>query len=153
MSDSDVPHRHVLVRCVVTNRDGVASRRFVEHDHFRLWQYMMANKHGMTIADPTPSLWMPEAEFAPKAGLFELAGPCDAVTRLTFAVYDQASGLCNTTLRFVPTDETDVVIEVLMQRIPLDVRASDDFMMEQQRGFAIAKASADAVRIGATLAL
>src|SRR5262245_16930240 len=96
MPHSDTSHRHILVRCNVTNRDGAASVRFVEQDHFRLWQYLMANKHGFTIADPTPCLWLPEAEFAPKAGVFGLAGQCDAVTRLTFAVYDQASGLCNT---------------------------------------------------------
>ena len=152
MSHSDASHRHILVRCRVTNRDGVASTRFVERDHFRLWQYMMTNKHGLIVADPTPCLWMPETEFTPKAGVFELAGPCDAVTRLNFAVFDQATGLCNTTQRFVPTDETDVVVEVLMQRIPLDVRASDDFMMEQQRGFAVAKTTGDVSRIG-TLAL
>jgi hypothetical protein len=136
----------------VTNRDGVVSLRFVERDHFRLWQYMMANKHGLTIAGPTPCLWMPETEFTPKAGLFALAGPCDAVTRLTFAVYDQPTGLCNTTQRFVPTEETDVVVELLMQRIPIDVRASDDFMMEQQRGFAVAKTTDDIARIGIPLA-
>ena len=153
MPHRDPPHRHILVRCTVTNRDGASSVRFVEQEHFRLWQYMMANKHGLTIADPKPCLWMPDAEFTPKAGVFELAGSCEPVTRLTFAVYEQATGLCNTTQRFVPTAETDVVLDLLMQRIPIDVRASDDFIMEQQLGYAVAKAADDTARIGTALAL
>jgi hypothetical protein len=36
MQTPTVPHRQVLIRCSVINRDTVCSVRFVEHEHFRL---------------------------------------------------------------------------------------------------------------------
>ena len=83
--------------------------------------------------------------------LFDNAGACEAVTRLTFAVYDRASGLCNTLQRFVPIAETDQLSELLLRRISPDVRASDDFAMEQQRGYAVIKPGADVTRLGLPL--
>ena len=35
--------------------------------------------------------------------------------------------------------ETDQLREQLLQRVPVDLRASDDFVMEQQRGYAVIK--------------
>ena len=144
-------HRQVLVRCRVINRDAVTSVRFIEHDHFRLWQYMMANKHRLIVQDAAPCLWLPDSEYASNAAVFDHAGVCEPVTRFTFAVYDRATGLCDTTKRFVPMHETDQLRDLLLQRIPPDVRASDDFMMEQQRGYAIIKTGADVSRLGLPL--
>ncbi len=148
MPQSTPLHRHVLVRCEVVNRDSVASIRFVEQDHFRLWQYMMANKHDLIVQSAAPCLWLPEAEYAANATVFDNAGSCEAVTRLTFAVYDQESGLCNTLQRFVPLAETDQLSELLLRRISPDISGSDDFVMEQQRGYAVIKAGADVTRLG-----
>jgi len=148
MPQSTEPHRRVLVRCSVINRDAIASVRFIEHDHFRLWQYMMANKHDLVVRDAAPCLWLPEAEYASNAALFDHAGSSESVTRLTFAIYDPSSGMCNTMQRFVPTPETDQLRELLLQRVPPDVRVSDDFVMEQQRGYAIVRAGADISRLG-----
>jgi hypothetical protein len=151
MPQSTASHRHVLVRCSVINRDAVTSVRFIEHDHFRLWQYMMANKHDLVVQDAAPCLWLPDAEYASNSTVFDHAGICEPVTRLTFAIYDHASGLCNTMQRFVPMDETDQLRELLLQRVPPDLRASDDFVMEQRRGYAIVKTGTDASRIGLPL--
>ncbi len=145
------PHRHTLVRCRVTNRDSHESVRFIEQDHFRLWQYMMANKHGLLVREVAPCLWLPDAEYAANADLFDRSGTTEPVTRLTFAVYDSATGLCNTMQRFVPSQETDQLREHLLQRVPLDLRASDDFVMEQQRGYAVIKTGADVSRLGLPL--
>jgi hypothetical protein len=151
MPQSTALHRHVLVRCEVINRDNIASVRFVEQDHFRLWQYMMANKHNLIVQGAAPCLWLPEAEYTANATMFESAGACEAVTRLTIAIYDQDSGLCNTLQRFVPLDETEQLSELLLRRISPDIGGSDDFVMEQQRGYAIIKAGADAARLGLPL--
>ncbi len=148
MPHSTPLHRHVLVRCEVINRDDVASVRFVEQDHFRLWQYMMANKHNLIVQGAAPCLWLPEAEYTANSTMFESAGACEAVTRLTFAIYDHYSGLCNTLQRFVPLAETEQVSELLLRRISPDIGGSDDFVMEQQRGYAVIKAGADASRLG-----
>lgn len=146
-------HRHVLVRCEVTNNDAATSIRFVEQDHYRLWQYMMANKHDLIVQNAAPCLWLPETEYAANATVFDKAGTCEAVTRLTFAVYDPASGLCNTMQRFVPIAETEQLSELLLRRVAPDVRTSDDFVMEQQRGYAVIKAGIDAGRLGFPLGL
>jgi hypothetical protein len=148
MPQSTTPHRHILVRSEVINGDGVASVRFVEEDHYRLWQYMMANKHGLIVQNAAPCLWLPESEYAANATVFDKAGTCEPVTRLTFAVYDHASGLCNTMQRFVATAETDQVAELLLRRVSPDIRTSDDFVMEQQLGYAVTKPGADSSRLG-----
>ena len=44
-------HRQLLVRCMVRNRDAEISVRFVEHGLYRLWQYMMVNKHNIEVED------------------------------------------------------------------------------------------------------
>ena len=151
MQTPTAPHRQVLIRCSVINRDTVCSVRFVEHEHFRLWQYMMANKHDLIVQDTAVSLWLPESEYASNASVFDRAGACEGVTRLTFGVYDRATGLCNTLQRFVPVHETEQVRDLLLRRIPPDLRDSDDFLMEQQRGYAIIKAGTDAGQIGLPL--
>lgn len=151
MPQSAPLHRHVLVRCEVINRDKVTSVRFVEQDHFRLWQYMMANKHDLIVQGAAPCLWLPEDEYAANSTMFESAGACEAVTRLTFAIYDQESGLCNTLQRFVPLAETERLSELLLRRLSPDIGGSDDFVMEQRRGYAVIKAGADASRLGLPL--
>lgn len=151
MQPSTRSHRHVLVRCTVINRESAISVRFIEQDHFRLWQYMMANKHGLIVQDVAPCLWLPDSEYAANAAVFGRAGTNEPVTRLTFAVYDAATGLCNTMQRFVPSGETDQLREQLLQRIPLDLRVSDDFVMEQQRGYAVIKTGTDVSRLGLPL--
>ncbi len=151
MPQSTPLHRHVLVRCEVVNRASAVSIRFVEQDHFRLWQYMMANKHDLIVRGAAPCLWLPDAEFAANVSVFDKAGTCEAVTRLTFAVYDHLSGLCNTMQRFVPLAETDELSELLLRRVSPDIRTSDDFVMQQQRGYAVIKAGADPTRIGLPL--
>jgi hypothetical protein len=151
MQQSVNPHRHVLVRCSVINRDSATSVRFIEQDHFRLWQYMMANKHGLIVQDVAPCLWLPDSEYATNAAVFGRAGANEPVTCLIFAVYDSATGICNTMQRFVPTHETDQLREQLLQRVPVDLRVSDDFVMEQQRGYAVIKTGADISRLGLPL--
>ena len=91
------------------------------------------------------------AEYAANAAPFDNAGACEAVTRLTVAVYDRVAGLCNTLQRFVPIAETDQLSELLLRRISPDVRTSDDFAMEQQRGYAVIKPGADIPRLGLPL--
>ena len=151
MPQSTVPHRHVLVRCEVTNRDAVSSVRFVEQDHYRLWQYMMANKHDLIVRNAAPCLWLTDTEYLGHPALFDLAGPCEPVSCLRFAVFDQTTGLCNTLQRFVPTNESEQLRDLLLRRVPPDLRASDDFVMEQRNGCAIIKAGIDGRRLGSPL--
>ncbi|MEQ8486005.1 MAG: hypothetical protein RIB46_16730 [Pseudomonadales bacterium] len=130
-------HRQLLVRCEITNRDGDPGIRFVEHNLFRLWQYMMANKHGLVVHGLAVCLWLPEHEWQAQGEIFQRAGEVEEVHRLSFAIYDRATGLCNTMQRFVPANDADRVRELLLQRISPEARAEGDFAMEMEGGRAV----------------
>lgn len=136
MASSD-SQRQLLVRCEITNRDGDPGVRYVEHSTFRLWQYMMANKHGLVVHGLAVSLWLPEQEWEAQGELFQRAGEIESVSRLSFAIFDRATGLCNTMQRFVLAEEVDKVRDLLLQRIPSEVRADGDFAMELEAGRAV----------------
>jgi hypothetical protein len=125
------------VRCEITNRDGDPGVRFVEHNVFRLWQYMMANKHGLVVHGLSVSLWLPEHEWQAQGEIFQRAGVVESVHRISFAIYDRATGLCNTMQRFVPAGDSEKVRELLTQRISPEARAEGDFAMELEAGRAV----------------
>lgn len=129
--------RQLLVRCEITNRDGELGVRYVEHNVFRLWQYMMANKHGLVVHGLAVCLWLPEQEWQAQGEIFQRAGTMEAVHRLSFAVYDRTTGLCNTMQRYVPANDADKVRELLLSRISPEARAEGDFAMELEAGRAV----------------
>ena len=54
----------------------------MEHSLFRLWQYMMANKHDIRVFDATVCLWLPEDEMQAQSQLFGQSGRVDEVRRI-----------------------------------------------------------------------
>lgn len=148
-------HRQLLVRCSVRNRAGETSVRFIEQSLFRLWQYMMSNKHGLQVERVEVSLWLPEQEWQAQHELFQQAGPVEEVKRISFAVYDAGSKLCNTLQRFVLAAEADRVKELLLERLPADVKdaeASGDYAMEVEGGYAVIREDiADLTSLGQPL--
>jgi hypothetical protein len=149
-------HRQLLVRCSVRNRDGETSVRFIEQNLFRLWQYMMANKHGLQVERVEVSLWLPEHEWQAQHELFQQAGPVEEVKRISFAIYDAGAKLCNTLQRFVLAAEVDKVKGLLLERLPANVKeqgASGDYAMEVEGGYAIIREDiADLASLGQPLA-
>ena len=129
--------RQLLVRCEVTNRYGDPSVRFVEYGMFRLWQYMMTNKHGLVVHGLALSLWLLEDEWRTQSPVLQSAAPVEPVTRLSIAVYEAETGMCNTMQRFVPDDQVDLVRRLLLQRISPETRVAGDFAMEIEGGYAI----------------
>jgi len=151
MSDSN-SHRQLLVRCVVSNADDERSVRFVEHSVYRLWQYMMANKHGLLVAQASLCLWLPEGEWESHGELFARAGAEENVNRINIAIYDHQTSFCNTVQRFVPSADSPRLQELLLSRIPMKARESDDVIMEIDTGVAIVREGlADLVNLGYAL--
>jgi hypothetical protein len=151
MSDTN-SHRQLLVRCDVTNSDDEQSLRFVEYSVYRLWQYMMANKHGIRVDSAAMCLWLPEAEWHAQSDMFQHAGTSESVNRINIAIYDHATSFCNTIQRYVPIAESGRVQELLMRRIPMAARESDDVVMEIDSGIAIVREGlADLVNLGYAL--
>ncbi|MDH3641089.1 MAG: hypothetical protein OES38_03280 [Gammaproteobacteria bacterium] len=151
MANSET-HRQLLVRCRVRNRDAEFSVRFVEHSLYRLWQYMMANKHDIVVADAAVCLWLPEAELQAQSRLFEQAGKVDEVRRISFAIYDPDTGFCNTLQRFVAVEDSERVQQLLLNRIPSEAKRAGDFAMELESGFTVLRDSVkDLTSLGHTL--
>jgi len=151
MSDTN-SHRQLLVRCDVTNSDDEQSIRFVEYSVYRLWQYMMANKHGIHVDGAAMCLWLPEAEWQAQSDMFQHAGTAEPVSRINIAIYDHVTSFCNTVQRYVPIAESVRVQELLMRRIPMAARDSDDVVMEIDTGIAIVREDlADLVNLGYAL--
>lgn len=113
-----IPHRFLLVRCEVENRSGEPSLRYVEHNQFRLWQYLMANKHGIIVRSAGMALWLPQREWQERAELFERAGPCETVMRLHLEIFDPLTGLCDVVQRFVPESDLTLVAAKLEGMLP-----------------------------------
>ena len=145
-------HRQLLVRCEVTNRSGESSVRFVEHALFRLWQYMMANKHDILVKNAELCLWLPEAEWRAQSDLFQRAGESHEVHRISFAIFEPVTGLCNTLQRFTASSDSAQLQKILLERIPADLRSTGDFAMELDEGHAIVREGlADLISLGYAL--
>ena len=129
--------RQLLVRCEITNRDGDPSVRFIEHNVYRLWQYMMANKHGLVVHGLALCLWLPEQDWQAQPTVFQNAAAVEGVERLSLAIYDRSTGLCNTMQRYVLTEESEKVRELLLQRVSRQTLADGDFAMEVESGRAV----------------
>lgn len=113
-----IPHRFLLVRCEVENADGEPSLRYVEHNQFRLWQYLMANRHNITVRKAGMALWLPEREWQDHNELFERAGASEVVMRLHLEIFDPQTGLCDVVQRFVPEPDLALVSAKLTALLP-----------------------------------
>lgn len=140
------------MRCGTSNSSGDPGVRFVEHSLFRLWQYMMANKHNILVENAELCLWLPEAEWRGQSELFQRAGAVHAVHRLSVAIYDPATGHCDTLQRFTSAADSAQLQQLLLERIPADRRATGDFTMQVEEGRAIVRQGlADLITLGYTL--
>ena len=129
--------RQVLIRCQVENRKKNRSVRYVEKNHYQLWQYMVTNKHELRVRNAALCLWMSTLEFEQQHQLFSQSGEVESVNQIRFAIFDQRTGMCDTLQRFVALADADTVSDLLLQRIPKDLRESNDFAMQMDTGIAV----------------
>lgn len=149
-----IPHRFLLVRCEVENARGEHSLRYVEYNQFRLWQYLMANKHNIVVKKAGMGLWLPMREWESQAHLFERAGTIETVMRLHFEIFDPDTGLCDIVQRFVPQADFKLVADKLQAMLPAAVRESDQFVMTVEEGQSVVRdASVPLESLGRQLAL
>lgn len=118
-------HRFLLVRAEVRNRRDEPSLRFVEYSQFRLWQYLMANKHSVVVERAGLGLWLPETEWLAHQPLFDQSGPSETVLRLHYELYDDETGLADVVQRFVIADDFKTLRARLLELIPAQLRNSD----------------------------
>ncbi len=86
-----------------------------------------------------------------QARIFEHAGPVEPVHRIAIALYDDESRFCNTMQRFVCEQDSELVRDLPLQRIPPTVRRTGDFAMQLELGYAVARGAVDLAELGLPL--
>lgn len=124
-ADSPFHYSQKLMRCEVVNRYHESSVRFVELDAFKLWQYLISNKHGMKVGEPTLCLWVDGDEYARNANVFDRAGGVEAVNRIVVDLFDVEYGFSQTITRYARAGETDQVVSILRSHIPAGLCDTD----------------------------
>ena len=94
-------HRQLLMYCRVTNSHGEATTRFVDMATFSLWQYFMQNRHGFSVTEVFPCIWLPQTQAEQQERLFEHAGFKQSVSKLTLESFDESLGINQSQTRFV----------------------------------------------------
>jgi hypothetical protein len=128
-----------LMRCQVFNRYNEASTRFVELDAFRLWEYLMTNKHGQRIDEPVLCLWIDDADYQNNADVFDHAGQVEAVSKIVVDLYDAEYGFSQTIVRYARSHEADQVADILKSHIPEALQGSEDCVIEIVAGHAVSQ--------------
>lgn len=147
-------HRYFLVRCEMLNRDGARSVRYVEHQNFRLWQYLMANKHHLQVDRASLCLWLAEAEWQQQPGYFKAAGNNEAVALLRFELFDEANAIHDRIQRFAASAVAQQLQTRLLQRVPQQTQDLPDFAATITTGWAIVQQpEADLTTLGQALSV
>lgn len=135
-----------LLRCQVVNRYRESSVRYVEIDAFRLWEFLMTERHGLQVGEPELCLWLHEGEYARNANVFEHAGDAEPVNRILVDLFDDAYGFSQAITRYVPAAETDRVAGILRSHLPADVRDTDACRIDVAPGRVVHQAQPRATR-------
>jgi len=109
----------------------------VEYETFRLWEYLMSQKHGLKIDDLFLCLWVCEEEYQNNKEVFPLNDEDTFVSHIVVELYDDEYGFTNTINRFVPEEDTDLVIGILTSHIPKHLFNSKSCQIEVIKGRAI----------------
>jgi hypothetical protein len=142
----------ILVRANVRNRDGEEGVRHVELSQFRLWQYFVANRHGLEVTSAYLGLWMPHGEYERLRDFYERAGTVAPVDRIRIVTYDAELGVAHHLVRYVPTEEAETGLQRLLARLGPE-RAAEGVERERVPGTLVLRRRVDDLRrLEATLA-
>lgn len=126
-----------LVQCITINEAGEERSRLVEMENFRLWEYMMVNKHGLTIKNPIPCLWIHSGDFRRQQHVFSHSQSVEAVNRIVLSIYDEAYGFSHFINRFVHATDTEQLIDVLKNHTQGRVENGDECEVMVLEGYCI----------------
>ncbi len=126
-----------LIRCNVVNRYNEESIRFIEFNNFKLWEYLMTNKHGIKIGNMSLCLWISNEEFQENESLYLRSGEVEPVTRVVVDLFNEEYGFSNAITRFVRDTETEQVIKILTSHIPEDYVNTDICQVDTYAGYSI----------------
>ena len=126
-----------LIRCNVVNRYNEQSIRFIEFNNFKLWEYLMTNKHSIKIGNMSLCLWISDEEFKENESLYLRSGEVEPVNRVVLDLFNEEYGFSNAITRFVRDVETEQVIKILTSHIPADLVDTDACQVDIYPGYSI----------------
>jgi len=126
-----------LIRCHLVNTYKEQTVRLIEFENFRLWEYLMTNKHGAIINNISLTLWINEDNFKANEELYSRTGDAEEVNRIIVDLYDEEYGFTTAITRFVRSSETDQVKDILSSHIPKELSISNDCHIQVIKGFSI----------------
>ena len=126
-----------LIRCNVVNRYNEQSIRFIEFNNFKLWEYLMTNKHGIKIGNMSLCLWISDEEFKENESLYLRSGEVEPVNRVVLDLFNEEYGFSNAITRFVRDVETEQVIKILTSHIPPEIVDTDACQVDIYPGYSI----------------
>lgn len=128
-----------LMRCYVSGADGIPTVRFIEFEVFKLWYYMMTNKHGLSVSELSLCLWVNEDEFKQKEKLYARSGEVETVHRIVVSIFDRKNGFSHMTCRYVLDYDVNKVRSILLSHMPKNFVNKDSFEVETFPGKVIDK--------------
>lgn len=126
-----------LLRCVVVNKTNDTSLRYVELEQFRLWQYMMSNRHGISVQQVHLGLWMPESEFETNPELFLHGGQVEEVSRITISWFNPSHNYTLHIMRYVPVEQCKTVKEILLSHITTSKQEKRAIELSEHQGVCV----------------
>lgn len=125
-----------LVKCRVLNNRNQTSFRLIERDYFELWHYLVSNKHGIKLLETSLCMWVSSSEFLAKEAIYRRAGAVENANRLMLMVFDDTGNFANT-VRYVPEQDSEQLEQILLNHVPDQQRAEDQFTLHKDTGFLV----------------
>jgi hypothetical protein len=136
-NERNVEEKRKLVRCWMVNPAGEGRWRFVELEAFRLWEYVMSHKHGMTIDNLSMCLWVPDSLFQQNSAMFKEAGTVTPVNQVTIERYDPNYGFYHLIQRYCLAEDTDEMIRRLRGHIAQQTGSETGWGLHTTEGWGI----------------
>lgn len=128
-----------LLRCEVANSANEQSLRYVELEQFRLWEYMMRNRHDFSVQKLQLGLWMAISEFEANPGPFQHGGQVEEVSCITISWFNSSHNYTLDIMRYVPTEQCETVRQILLSHIAASKRGGRSIDLSEQHGVCISR--------------
>lgn len=124
-----------LIRCTVHGDQDTV--RYVDLAQFRLWEYMMQHRHNLAVSGHALCLWLGEETFMRNAGPFSHAGDLVDVDRIRITVFDPDHHYLFDIQRYVPTEDSDTVSDILLSHLPANLTRQQDYDLDITHGYCV----------------
>lgn len=131
---------HKLVKCDVVNKKLEKSCRYIKLEKYKMWSYIMEQKHGLSIVKKSLCLWMNTAEYEANSRLFGPGHKKEEVSMIEMMIFDEHNSSTFSITRFVPSETTDKVKEILKGHVNEKVIASDCLEVVVYPGYILSQA-------------